>query len=108
MRAFLQDMIRQLEQPPLQPPPDPNTVRQWRTENRPLVDRLADLLKTIPDDVQRAGIPLRTLQQRLRGRTPGCTAHHAEIAQALRQLGFYRERRWRAEDNGFRALWKRD
>jgi hypothetical protein len=69
----------------------------------PLESRLGRLLRTIPLDVQRQGLSLATLQASLRGRSRG-NCHPGELGEALRKMGFTRERRWRDGD-GFRALW---
>lgn len=88
-------------------PSDTAAVQDWREANRPLIARLRDLLATIPIDVQRAGLPLRDLQTRLKGRK-GKTCDHGELGSALRSLGFHRDRRWSHGDQGFRAVWKLD
>jgi len=90
-------------------PTQPNTqfVDQWREANRSLRDRLSDLLKTIPPEVQRAGLHLRDLQARLKGRK-GKMCDHAELGAALRSLGFRRTRQWDRPDQGFLAVWKLD
>jgi hypothetical protein len=71
----------------------------------PLEDRLERLLGTIPIDVQRAGLPLTSLQTALRGRWRG-NVHPGELGAALRRLGFDRHRNWRGAD-GFRAVWRK-
>lgn len=89
-----------------EPPPDAQTVKDWRDAHRPLIERLIDLLATIPRDVQRGGLRLRDLQVRLAGRGKGCIANHAELGDCLRRLGFRRHRAWSPDDDGFRAVWK--
>lgn len=84
---------------------DAQTASQWREQNRPLIDRLRDLLRTIPIEVQREGLALRDLQVRLKGRG-GRNCNHAELGDCLRTLGFRRERRWRQAEQGFRAVWR--
>jgi hypothetical protein len=69
----------------------------------PLEVRLSRLLATIPMEVQREGLSLAHLQTSLRGRWRG-HCHPGELGEALRKLGFVRERCWRA-GVGFRALW---
>lgn len=81
---------------------------RWRAAHRPLVERLSDLLATIPIETQTEGLSLRELQVRLSGRQRGRTAHAAELGAALRALGFTRVRRWQGADEGFRSLWKRN
>lgn len=103
----ISDYIRSLTAYGTQPAPSETTtiVEEWRDANRPLIARLRDLLATIPTEVQRAGLPLRDLQPRLKGRK-GKMCDHAELGAALRSLGFRRDRRWSHSDQGFRAVWK--
>lgn len=85
---------------------DAERAASWRDTMRPLQDRLADLLSTIPDEVKATGISLSALQVRLRGRTAS-KAHCGEVATALRQLGYRRIRLWRQnEAEGFNAVWR--
>jgi hypothetical protein len=69
----------------------------------PLETRVARVLATIPSAVQAEGLSLPALQTLLRGRWKG-NAHPGELGEALRKLGFTRQRRWRGEA-GFCALW---
>lgn len=85
---------------------DAERATSWRDQMRPLKDRLADLLTTIPDDVKTTGVSLSALQTQLRGRKAS-KAHCGEVATALRQLGYRRIRLWRQSDAaGFNAVWK--
>lgn len=78
----------------------------WRDAMRPLRDRLADLLSTIPADVKAKGVSLSQLQVQLRGRKAS-KAHCGEVATALRQLGYRRVRVWKQTDtDGFNAVWR--
>lgn len=78
----------------------------WRETHRPLKDRLADLLSTIPDEVKTTGLSLSALQVQLRGRTAS-KAHCGEVAAALRQLGYRRVRVWKqTTTEGFPAVWR--
>jgi hypothetical protein len=61
------------------------------------------LQATIPIEVQREGLSLSSLQASLRGRWRG-NCHPGDLGNALRKLGFKRERRWH-DEGGFRALW---
>ena len=71
----------------------------------PLDERLARLLASIPREVQ-AEVSLTALQGQLRARGRGHSRCHAgELGEALRRAGFVRERRWRGDAEGFRALW---
>jgi hypothetical protein len=69
----------------------------------PLEDRLSRLLATVPEEVQREGLSLSSLQTSLRGRWRG-NAHPGEIGLTLRKLGYVRKRQWRGKDE-FKALW---
>jgi hypothetical protein len=105
MNEYLRSLIAIVAEPT---PSDASTVDEWRQTNRPLVERLRDLLKAIPIEVQRDGLHLRDLQPRLAGRTSGKMCDHAELGAALRSLGFRRDRQWGQPDKGFRAVWKLD
>jgi hypothetical protein len=72
----------------------------------PLKIRVAHLLQDIPEELQQEGLSLPALQAALRGRQ-GRNASSAEIGVVLRRLGFRRERRWRGDDQGFRAVWRK-
>lgn len=85
---------------------DAARAASWRDSMRPLKDRLADLLTTIPDEVKATGLSLSDLQVQLRGRKAS-KAHCGEVATALRQLGLRRVRVWKqTEAEGFNAVWK--
>ena len=71
----------------------------------PLEDRLRRVLASIPIDVQREGLSLASLQASLRGRSRG-NCHPGELGQALRRLGFQRQRDW-SDADGFRAIWRK-
>lgn len=77
---------------------------QARDRLTPLETRLSRLLDSIPRSVQEEGISLPALQQLLRGRYRG-TPPAGHVGQALRALGWRRERRWRGDADGFRAYW---
>lgn len=84
---------------------DAALAESWRDTLRPLKDRLADLLRTIPDEAKRNGLSLSDLQVQLRGRKAS-KAHCGEVATALRQHGFHRVRVWKQSDTtGFNAIW---
>lgn len=74
-----------------------------RERLRPLDERLARLLLSIPIEMQREGLSLPTLQASLRGRWRG-NAHPGELGRALRKAGFVRKRDW-SGDNGSGARW---
>lgn len=106
IQDYLQDLLRNhAASTPDAPPSDRATVEAWRSANRPLIDRLRDLLNQIPIEVQRDGVALRDLQARLKGRQ-GLTCSHVELGACLRQLGFYRQRAWNSSQQGFRAVWQ--
>lgn len=84
--------------------PAPTPADEYRERTRPLTDRLRDLLTTIPPEIIAEGLSLRELQPRLRGRK-GRACHHAELADALRALGFTRRRYWKDGRTGFNARW---
>ena len=70
--------------------------------------RLKDLLGTIPPEVQDEGLSIIEVQVMLRPRGSEhscCTA--GQLGDALRRLGFVRERRWRDGRSSFRALWRK-
>lgn len=69
----------------------------------PLEDRLARLLATIPEEVQREGLSLPSLQKALKGHWRG-SCHPGALGAALRKLGYERRRNWRGRD-GFSARW---
>lgn len=74
----------------------------------PLEDRLKRLLQDVPEELQREGLSLMTLQARLRARGRGhMRCHVGELGEALRKLGFQRERRWRS-GGGFSAVWRKE
>jgi hypothetical protein len=73
-----------------------------------LDDRLKDLLGTIPPEIQDEGLSIVEVQTMLRPRGSErscCTA--GQLGDALRRLGFVRERRWHDGRSSFRALWRK-
>lgn len=70
----------------------------------PLEVRLSRLLDTIPPEVQAEGLSLEVLRRMLKG-VGGRGAHCAALGACLRRAGYVRERRWRSDYGGFRALW---
>ena len=70
--------------------------------------KLKALLGTIPPDVQADGLSIIAVQVMLRPRGSErscCTA--GQLGDALRRLGFVRERRWHDGRSSFRALWRK-
>lgn len=87
-------------------PADATRAASWRDNMRPLRDRLADLLSSIPDDVKANGVALSALQVQLRGRTAP-KVHPGDLGTALRSLGYRRVRLWKQTDtDGFSAIWR--
>ena len=79
-----------------------------RDRRTSLDDRLKHLLGTIPPEVQEEGLSIVEVQVMLRPRGSEhscCTA--GQLGDALRRLGFVRERRWRDGRQSFRALWRK-
>ena len=79
-----------------------------RDRRTSLDDRLKHLLGTIPPEVQDEGLSIIAVQTMLRPRGSEhscCTA--GQLGDALRRLGFVRERRWRDGRSSFRALWRK-
>jgi hypothetical protein len=76
-----------------------------RTSTPDVAGCLTRLLTTIPSEAQREGLSLSSLQASLRGRSRG-NCHPGELGQALRRLGFQRQRDWSGAD-GFRAIWRK-
>jgi hypothetical protein len=79
-----------------------------RDRRTSLDDRLKHLLGTIPPEIQDEGLSIVAVQVMLRPRGSEhscCTA--GQLGDALRRLGFVRERRWRDGRSSFRALWRK-
>jgi hypothetical protein len=79
-----------------------------RDRRTSLDDRLKCLLDTIPPEIQDEGLSIVEVQVMLRPRGSEhscCTA--GQLGDALRRLGFVRERRWRDGRSSFRALWRK-
>ena len=79
-------------------------IQAARERLTPVEERLARVLATIPEELQREGLSLSMLQTSLRGRWRG-HCHPGELGTALRKLGYRRERRWRGKDASFCSLW---
>lgn len=79
---------------------------KWRERLTPLHQRLTKLLLEIPDDLKAQGLSLESLRVQLAGRYSQ-TARAADVAAALRKLGWARTRCWRGDESpeGFRARW---
>lgn len=79
---------------------------KWRERLTPLNQRLAKLLAEIPDAIKAEGLSLESLRVQLAGRYSQ-TARAADVAAALRKLGWTRTRCWRGDSSpeGYRATW---
>jgi hypothetical protein len=85
-----------------------DAVKAERDRRTSLDDRLKHLLGTIPPEVQAAGLSIIAVQIMLRPRgSERSCATAGQLGDALRRLGFVRERRWRDGRASFRALWRR-
>ena len=79
-----------------------------RDRRTSLDDRLKHLLGTIPPEVQDEGLSIVAVQVMLRPRGSEHSCCNAgQLADALRRLGFVRERRWHDGRSSFRALWRK-
>jgi len=79
---------------------------KWRERLSPLDQRLAKLLADIPAALKAEGLSRESLRVQLAGRYSQ-TARAADVAAALRKLGWTRKRCWKGDEspNGFRATW---
>jgi hypothetical protein len=79
-----------------------------RDRRTSLDDQLKHLLGTIPPEIQDEGLSIISIQVMLRppGSERSC-ATAGQLGDALRRLGFVRERRWRDGRSSFRAIWRR-
>jgi hypothetical protein len=79
-----------------------------RDRSASLDERLKHLLGTIPPEVQDEGLSIIEVQVMLRPRgSEHSCATTGQLGDALRRLGFVRERRWRNGQSSFRALWRK-
>jgi hypothetical protein len=79
-----------------------------RDRRASLDDRLKHLLGTIPLEVQDEGLSIVEVLAMLRPRGSEHSCCNAgQLADALRRLGFVRERRWHDGRSSFRALWRK-
>lgn len=106
MVAYLKALNEQLDEERRQGLDQQAAVSQATRERfTPLEHRLARLLATIPEEIQREGLSLSVLQASLKGRWRG-NCHPGELGAALRKLGFERRRNWRL-DGASPALWRK-
>ena len=86
-----------------------DAVKQAQAARRTsLDDRLKHLLSTIPPEVQDEGLSIVEVQVMLRPRGSEHSCCNAgQLGDALRRLGFVRERRWHDGRSSFRALWRK-
>jgi hypothetical protein len=109
MSVYVQQLMRMAEQEQARRDEE-RRARQEAEKERlaPLQERLRRLLQQIPDEAQREGLSLMALQAQLRARGRGhMRCHVGELGEALRKLGFRRERRWRS-DARFSAVWRKE
>lgn len=79
--------------------------RQMEARHTPMAERLACLIRDLPEDERHQPRGLEFFQQALAPRYRGRRAHPAHVAQGLRDLGWRRHRNWRGTEAGFRAMW---
>ena len=79
--------------------------RQMEARHTPMAERLARLIRQLPEDQRHQPRSLEFFQQALAPRYRGRRAHPAHVAQGLRDLGWTRRRQWRSTEEGFRAMW---
>ena len=79
--------------------------RQMEARHTPVAERLARLIRQLPEDERHQPRSLEFFQQALAPRYRGRRAHPAHVAQGLRDLGWTRRRQWRSTEEGFRAVW---
>ena len=87
---------------------DAEQRRGFSLRHTSMEDRLLKLIGAMPEDEREQPRPISFFVNALRAKYPTRgrgRASPAEIGPALRALGWRRERKWRAEDQGFRALW---
>ena len=79
-------------------------VNEIPETDRPLVDRVADVIAKLPAEETEAGLKLDEIAASIKGRYQG-HAQPKAVGAALRQLGYVRVRSWKKSDEGFRSLW---
>lgn len=109
MSAYVQQLMRMAEQEQARHAEEKRAKQRAEKEwLAPLQDRLKRLLQQIPEEAQREGLSLMALQAQLRARGRGhMRCHVGELGEALRKLGFERERRWRS-GTGFSSVWRKE
>lgn len=83
---------------------DAKATAQWTERLKPLEERLAKLLATIPPEIKSQGLSLPAIRKMLAGKWRG-KCHPGELGTALRHLGYERRRNWAAGSESFSALW---
>ena len=79
--------------------------RQMAARHTPMAERLARLIRQLPEDERYQPRTLEFFRAALAPRYQGRNAHPAHVAQGLRDLGWKRRRKWRGVEEGFRAVW---
>ena len=79
-------------------------VLEFRARMTPVVDRLKKFVATIPES-ERYPRSITFFTEALKPRWNGKHAAARDIADALRRLGFSRNRAWNKPEAGFRSHW---
>ena len=79
--------------------------QQMDARHTPMAERLARLIRQLPEDEREQPRNLEFFREALAPRYHGRSAHPAHVAQGLRDLGWKRRRKWRGVEEGFRAMW---
>lgn len=82
-----------------------NKAQLFEVRHTPMAARLKAIISAMPATEQVKPRPLSFFVAALAPKYHGSRAHRGEVAEGLRQLGWVRERKWRGEQEGFRALW---
>ncbi len=87
---------------------DAEQRRGFALRHTPMTQRIMKLIEAMPDDERHKPRSMSFFTAAMRAKYPSRgvgRASPAEIGPALRALGWTRERKWRADESGFRALW---
>ena len=71
----------------------------------PMAERLRRLIRDMPVEERNLPRHIDFFCEALAPRYHGRRAQRGQVASGLRELGWTRERRWRGDDEGFKALW---
>jgi hypothetical protein len=78
--------------------------QSWHGKMQTYDVRIAKFITTVPESVQRDGLPMALFIANLKGKYKG-QANAPDVGKALRSMGWIRTRQWRNESDGFSALW---